>query len=145
MRSIRLPVVADAPLALTRAHALPSLLRARTSAQEARGAPADCMRPLRRELQAYEIGRTLLLGSLPTTCTSREREMTRKCARKTMPDRDPVLRRAVKKIRRLKKSAASHGKLFLADIIKIGKELSAIKDRVGHGNWLPWLRQHFDW
>ena len=61
------------------------------------------------------------------------------------PSDDPVLRRAVKKIRRLKKSAASHGKAFLADIVKIGKELSANKDRVGHGYWLAWLHKNFDW
>jgi hypothetical protein len=28
------------------------------------------MRRVRRELQAFEIGRAVLLGSMPTTCTS---------------------------------------------------------------------------
>ena len=58
---------------------------------------------------------------------------------------DLVLRREVAAIRRLKKSAASHGKAFLADIVQIGKRLSRVKDRVGHGNWLTWLRKNFDW
>jgi len=58
---------------------------------------------------------------------------------------DLVLRREVAAIRRLKKRAASHGKAFLADIIEIGKRLSRVKDRVGHGNWLPWVRDNFGW
>jgi hypothetical protein len=58
---------------------------------------------------------------------------------------DLVLRREVAAIRRLKKRAILRGKAFLADIVEIGKRLSRVKDRVGHGSWLPWLRKNFDW
>src|SRR6516164_3122957 len=58
---------------------------------------------------------------------------------------DPILHREVVAICRLKKRATTHGKAFLADIVQIGKRLSGVKDRVGHGNWLPWLHHNFDW
>ena len=64
---------------------------------------------------------------------------------KTLAQADTVLRREVKAILRLKKRAASHGKRFITDIAEIGKRLARVKNRVGHGNWLPWLRQNFDW
>jgi hypothetical protein len=48
-------------------------------------------------------------------------------------------------IHRLKKRLDSHGKAFIADFVQIGERLSRLKDRVGHGKWLPWLRQNFDW
>jgi hypothetical protein len=58
---------------------------------------------------------------------------------------DPILRREVQEIQRLKKRATTYGKKVLNDVIAIGKRLERIKDRVGHGNWLPWLRQNFEW
>jgi Protein of unknown function (DUF3102) len=61
------------------------------------------------------------------------------------PGRDPVLRREVVALRRLKKRGASEGKSFIATIIQIGKRLARVKPRVGHGNWLTWLRKNFDW
>jgi hypothetical protein len=30
-------------------------------------------------------------------------------------------------------------------IIEIGRELIAAKAKVGHGEWLPWLKDEFDW
>jgi hypothetical protein len=29
------------------------------------------------------------------------------------------------------------------DIVEIGRELIAVKDRVGHGNFLPWIEREF--
>jgi len=58
---------------------------------------------------------------------------------------DPVLRREIAAILRLKKRAASHGKRYVADIVEIGKRLSRNKDRVGHGYWLDWLHRYFRW
>jgi hypothetical protein len=29
------------------------------------------------------------------------------------------------------------------DIIEIGKDLAAVKEKIGHGNWLPWLDAEF--
>ena len=58
---------------------------------------------------------------------------------------DLILRREVAAIRRLKKSVASHGKSVVTDIVEIGKRLERVKGRIGHGNWLPWLRKNFDW
>ena len=33
----------------------------------------------------------------------------------------------------------------IADVIEIGRRLSECKRLLGHGNWLPWLRQEFSW
>jgi hypothetical protein len=57
----------------------------------------------------------------------------------------PTLAKAVKAIRRLKKRAEVRGRRFLDDLVEIGKWLSRTRDRVGHGNWLPWLRKNFNW
>jgi Protein of unknown function (DUF3102) len=57
----------------------------------------------------------------------------------------PTLVKEVEAIRRLKKRAEIHGRQFLADIVEIGKRLSRARERVGHGNWLPWLRKNFNW
>jgi phage N-6-adenine-methyltransferase len=56
---------------------------------------------------------------------------------------DRIVAREVRAIRRLQKSATTHGKRFLADIVEIGKRLDRVKERVGHGNWIPWLRNNF--
>ena len=64
---------------------------------------------------------------------------------KTLAQADQALRREVKAILRLKKRAASEGKRFITTVVQIGRRLDAVKGRVGHGNWLPWLRENFDW
>jgi hypothetical protein len=33
----------------------------------------------------------------------------------------------------------------VADVIEIGRDLSEAKAKLGHGKWLPWLRQEFGW
>jgi hypothetical protein len=59
---------------------------------------------------------------------------------------DRVLRREAITIRRLHKRATKEGKRFIATAIEIGKRLSRVRDRIGHGNWLPWRRENFaDW
>jgi len=37
------------------------------------------------------------------------------------------------------------GKRMCGDIIEIGTRLIAVKNRVGHGNWLGWLDREFGW
>lgn len=37
------------------------------------------------------------------------------------------------------------GKRMVKDIIEIGRLLTECKDRLGHGNWLPWLDTEFGW
>lgn len=34
---------------------------------------------------------------------------------------------------------------LITDIIEIGRTLLAVKKTVGHGHFLPWLREEFDW
>jgi hypothetical protein len=61
------------------------------------------------------------------------------------PPADRDLAREVAAIKRLHKRATAHAKRLLADLIEIGERLQRVKDRVGHGNWLSWLRKNFDW
>jgi hypothetical protein len=49
----------------------------------------------------------------------------------------------IRAIRRLQKSATAHAKRLLADIVEIGKRLDRVKERVGHGNYIPWLKKNF--
>jgi hypothetical protein len=37
------------------------------------------------------------------------------------------------------------GKAVVRDIIEIGRILTEAKERVGHGNWLPWLKAELGW
>ena len=37
------------------------------------------------------------------------------------------------------------GKRAATDIITIGQYLTEVKERIGHGNWLPWLEAEFGW
>jgi hypothetical protein len=37
------------------------------------------------------------------------------------------------------------GKQTIHNVIEIGRHLTEAKKIAGHGNWLPWLRQEFDW
>jgi hypothetical protein len=37
------------------------------------------------------------------------------------------------------------GKRVVSDAIEIGKLLSECKDRLEHGEWLPWLKREFSW
>src|SRR5271168_2085147 len=37
------------------------------------------------------------------------------------------------------------GKRVIGDIIEIGRRLTDAKEKVGHGNWLPWLDREFGW
>ena len=37
------------------------------------------------------------------------------------------------------------GKRVVGDIIEIGRRLAECKNRLGHGNWLPWIDQEFGW
>lgn len=37
------------------------------------------------------------------------------------------------------------GKRMCGDIVEIGRRLIAVKERVGHGNWLNWLADEFGW
>src|SRR3954467_148349 len=37
------------------------------------------------------------------------------------------------------------GKRVVGDIIEIGNRLIAVKQRLQHGEWLPWLDREFGW
>ena len=56
-----------------------------------------------------------------------------------------LLQREAAAIRRLHKQAMDRTKEAIRDYVEIGKRLAWVKDRVGHGNWLPWLRKNFKW
>lgn len=47
------------------------------------------------------------------------------------------------------KKAAAHissiQQRLVADIVEIGRTLQQVKEAVGHGNFLPWLRAEFNW
>jgi len=58
---------------------------------------------------------------------------------------DPVLKREAKAIRRLHRRAEAQSKELLKTVIEIGRRLTKVKARVGHGHGLPWLRQNFEW
>jgi hypothetical protein len=51
---------------------------------------------------------------------------------------DSALSKHAVAIRKIGRGAA-------ADIVKIGKRLTACKRICGHGNWLPWLEREFGW
>jgi Protein of unknown function (DUF3102) len=36
-------------------------------------------------------------------------------------------------------------KNVVRDVLEIGRRLTQAKERVGHGNWLPWLEREFGW
>jgi hypothetical protein len=67
--------------------------------------------------------------------------------RKSSPEHDPIVRRAVIRIRKLDKVMVSSGKRFLAAVMQQGKELERLRERVGAG-WLDFLRRNrkkFPW
>jgi hypothetical protein len=37
------------------------------------------------------------------------------------------------------------GRQTIHNVVEIGRHLTEAKKIAGHGNWLPWLRQEFDW
>ena len=37
------------------------------------------------------------------------------------------------------------GRRVVADVVEIGRRLSACRIKVGHGNWLSWLDREFGW
>ena len=68
-----------------------------------------------------------------------------KHTKRAVQPRDRILTNEVRAIKRLEKDVTAHGKRKLAAIIEIGKRLERVKDRVGHGNWLAWLKRNFKW
>jgi hypothetical protein len=38
-----------------------------------------------------------------------------------------------------------HAKRAASDIVEIGERLNAVRGRIGHGDWLPWLDREFSW
>ena len=54
------------------------------------------------------------------------------------PPANPALVEHVAEIRRL-------GTRVIGDLVEIGLRLTKCKKIVGHGRWLPWLKQEFDW
>jgi hypothetical protein len=60
-------------------------------------------------------------------------------------DHDAFLAREAKAIREIKERAEARAKALVADVVEIGKHLTRVKKRLGHGQFLPWLRDNFDW
>ncbi len=54
------------------------------------------------------------------------------------PDAQTTAQEAVKRI------DAIRGRM-VEDVIQIGRELSAVKAKLGHGHFGPWLKESFDW
>ena len=54
------------------------------------------------------------------------------------PDTDQFLATHADAIRRL-------GKNIINDGIEIGRRLTEVSDRIGHGKWGPWIKAEFDW
>jgi hypothetical protein len=63
-------------------------------------------------------------------------------AKRKPPERDPIVRRAIIRIRKLDKLIALSGRRFLDAVVRQGKELERLKDYVGVGNWLRVARKH---
>jgi hypothetical protein len=51
------------------------------------------------------------------------------------------LKREAQIVRRLEERVERSSKRLLADIVELGKHLKKVKDYVGHGKFLTWLRK----
>jgi hypothetical protein len=68
----------------------------------------------------------------------------RTAKRRLSPEHDPIVRREIVAIRKLKKRAASYGRALLADIIAIGGRLERLKARY-RGDWVSLLKKELEW
>jgi hypothetical protein len=58
---------------------------------------------------------------------------------------NPKLDAEANAIRELKERASLRAKQVVADVVEIGRRLSHAKKLVGHGHWLSWLSENFEW
>ena len=58
---------------------------------------------------------------------------------------DSALTREIRAIKRLDKLATMRGNQMRAALVEIGKRLTRVEPKIGYGNWIPWLRENFEW